>query len=134
MPFVEQIGYWLETQGCGTVGVDIFSGRLVDAPAQAIGVIEYPGAPGEYVHDRIGVNIDKPSAQILVRAASYSEAQALAQVAYLALDVNNQLITVPPSDSARYLSISPMHPPFLLQRDQNDLPVFAFSIQTMRSA
>jgi len=68
---LKEIGTYLQSQGIGTLGADIFLGLMPDQPDNCIALFEYAGSPialywnGEY-----------PGLQVRVRGTSYEAARS----------------------------------------------------------
>ena len=125
MALLDDLGSVLQTAGVGTVGADIFKGGLASTPDMQISMIESGGFSPLRELDN-GVPVDRCTVQVSVRAAAYdyAAAQAQAHLAYAALDaVVEQVLS-----GRRYHQIEPLQPPFLLERDESDRPVFVFNI------
>jgi hypothetical protein len=91
MPFLDEIAAKLAAAGVGTVGVNIFLGSgAVIPPLPAAGpfmsITETGGSAPLRIQNVTGAHVQRPTAQIMVRAASYSAARAMAKAAYDALD------------------------------------------------
>ena len=130
MSIGEELATYLAAQSVGVSGETLFVGRLPDAPVQATAIIEYPGAPGEYIQEQPRVAIEKPHVQIQCRAATYPLGRTLINTAYQAIDaIRNQTLS-----GTRYLGGFPIQPPFVLERDANELVVFAFNAELWRAA
>lgn len=116
------IGNYLQTQGLGTLGVDLFVGMLPTKPDICISVLDAPGRSPDPRYQR-----DEPSLQILVRGARRDY-----DVAYgVAKSVKDELNGIDPIvlDSKDYVlfvmigNIIPVGP------DENERPVFSLNFR-----
>jgi hypothetical protein len=124
-----ELGVFLQQHGLGTRGTDIFEGRMPDTPDRVIALTSYMGAPGVNVHNLPGTAIQKPHLQVAVRDASYAAAEALVQQVYAAVDaIRNQVLS-----GVSWLAAMTLQPPFLMNRDANEKPVFVFNIEVWRA-
>src|ERR1043166_7924080 len=100
---LDDLGIYLQTQGLGTLGTNIFKGRIPqDAPGtgvpdELIALFPVPGLPPEHTHDIVGPAVEQPMVQVRIRggttAGSDASAWTKAQQAFVALDsVRNQVI------------------------------------------
>jgi hypothetical protein len=111
-----EIATYLETAGCGTVGVDLFLGDLPDAPVAAASLVEYGGLPPQRTFGTVAW--EQPRVQVLVRDAAYFAARERAERIYRALvAVANTTLS-----GTRYFSVTAT-PPSILERDEHDRPI-----------
>lgn len=108
---LNEIGTYLQAQGIGTVGVDIFLGLLPDQPDNCIALFEYAGSPpdlhweGEY-----------PGLQVRVRNKSYSSGRAeIGQILKLLHGLHETTLS-----GTRYLLIKARGTPEVLKRDASN--------------
>ena len=108
---LNDISTYLQAQGVGTVGTDIFLGLMPDQPDNCIALFEYAGSPpdlhweGEY-----------PRLQVRVRDKSYAAARAkIGTVAALLHGLHEQVLS-----DTRYLLIKALGSPEVLKRDANN--------------
>jgi len=122
-----ELATYLASQGVGTLDDTLFVGREPDAPDTAMAVLEYPGGPLDYTHD-LTIRYEHPRLQLWSRSVLYSEARANAEAMYgaLLLVVNQALSGV------RYLRVTPLQPPFVLQRDANERTVCIFNAECFK--
>ncbi len=87
--FAEEIIGLLETAGVGAFGTDIFGGSVTDVPdgkGPFLHFIDTGGATPLRTHNEIGPPAyQRPTAQLVARAKSFSAARSMAQDAYDAL-------------------------------------------------
>lgn len=126
MTVVEEIAGIIEAQGLATRAVDLFLDLLPDTPDAASAIVQYAGSAPSYVHDKLGVNIEYPLIQVTTRATTSAQAWATIEAIYRAVArVVNQ---------DRILRVEPQSMPFLIYRDANSRPVYAFNMQVTRGA
>jgi hypothetical protein len=78
MNILEAIGHYLEAQGHGTLGVNLFLGRMQETNVMAVAIYEYEGqSPIEMMGAGVAP-IDLPRIQVAVRGIpeAYPEARA----------------------------------------------------------
>lgn len=112
-----------------TAGTNLFINRLPHEPATCAGLVETGGAPPNYT---LGPSTkpawENPAFQMSFRSTSSTKARADAQAAWDLLEsVANQTLS-----GTTYLRITMTQSPFLLKRDEQDRPVFAFNGSCMR--
>lgn len=93
---------------------NVFQGILPDKPDDAIALYEYGGLNPTFVHGQSRPVIERPRVQVTVRHTSYETAKATVENVKNILTVANQQII-----GAFYTRISPVQPPFYLERDMN---------------
>jgi len=106
---------FLESQGIGTVGTNIFTNRLPENPDEAVAIFEYSGrAPVMILSGDIV--IEQPSVQVLVRTKSFAESESLIyQIRDLITDLCNINL-----DNLYILGILPLGTPAVLERDNEN--------------
>ena len=108
---LNEIGTYLQTQGKGTVGTDIFLGLMPDEPDNCIALFEYAGSPPD-----LHWNGEYPGLQVRVRNTSYAAARTKIGEAMTALHgLHEQTIS-----GTRYLLIKARGSPEVLKRDNNN--------------
>jgi hypothetical protein len=108
---LKEIGTYLQSQGIGNLGTDLFLGLMPDQPDDCIALFQYAGSPpdlhweGEY-----------PRLQVRVRDKSYAAARAkIGTVAALLHGLHEQVLS-----DTRYLLIKALGSPEVLKRDANN--------------
>ncbi len=126
---LEEIGNFLQNQGIGTQGTDIFLGDVPqDAPEAAVAIFETSGLAPFYIHGINGPGWDMPSFQIFTRATTYSLARTKAKDIFDVLSrITNQAL-----DGIFYQSVRPVQSPFSLGRDENHLPQIVCNYQVTK--
>ena len=66
-----EIGTYLQSQGIGTLGADLFLGLMPDQPDNCIALFEYAGSPPD-----LHWNGEYPGLQVRVRGTSYEAARS----------------------------------------------------------
>ena len=125
--FLDEIKDRLVAQGVGVYGSSIISGSkgtVPDGDGPYISLTETGGTQPLRVHNTAGAHVQRPSAQIAVRAKGYDVARAKAKAAYLALDgVFNTVIS-----GVFYQSITAVQEPTDIGLDAKGRPVIVFNI------
>jgi hypothetical protein len=108
---LSEIGNYLQTQGKGTLGTDIFLGLLPDQPDDCIALFEYAGSPPD-----LHWNGEYPGLQARVRNTSYAAARTKIG------DVVDELhgLCEQTLSGTRYLLIKAKGSPEILKRDSNN--------------
>jgi len=108
---LNDIGTYLQTQGIGALGADIFLGLMPDQPDNCIALFEYAGGPpdlhwaGEY-----------PGLQVRVRNKGYAAARTkIGEVMDKLHGLHEQTLY-----GTRYLLIKARGSPEVLKRDNNN--------------
>ena len=108
---LSDIGTYLQTQGVGTVGADIFLGLMPDQPDNCIALFEYAGSPPDMHWDG-----EYPGLQVRVRDKSYAEARIKIEETMKKLHgLHEQILS-----STRYLLIKARGSPEILKRDSSN--------------
>jgi hypothetical protein len=68
---LSDIGTYLQSQGIGTLGADLFLGLMPDQPDNCIALFEYAGSPPD-----LHWNGEYPGLQVRVRGTSYEAARS----------------------------------------------------------
>lgn len=105
---LNEIGGYLQAQGAGTLGVDMYLGLMPDQPDNCIALFEYAGAPpdlhwgGEY-----------PGLQVRVRDKTYGTGRTrIAAIVYLLHGLHETELA-----GTRYLLLRARGSPEVLKRD-----------------
>ena len=108
---LSDIGNYLQAQGIGTLGTNIFLGLMPDEPDNCVALFEYAGSPpdlhwsGEY-----------PGLQVRVRNKSYAAGRTkIGEVAKKLHGLHEQTLS-----GTRYLLIKARGSPEVLKRDNNN--------------
>lgn len=112
---LDEISAYLQAQGVGTAGVDIFSGVLPDSPDACTSLHEYGGVGPVHTLGGGDAKYERPRVQVVVRAATYSAARTKIETIYKLLHkLSNTVLS-----GVRYLMIEAVHSPAFLTRDAN---------------
>jgi hypothetical protein len=77
MPLLlDDIAGYLQTQGIGTVGKDLFKGYMPDQPDNMIALFEYAGSPMELTMGTGDPTLERPGLQVRVRNKLYPVGRA----------------------------------------------------------
>lgn len=126
--FLDDIAARLVSQGVGTKGTNIFLGSKSIIPEGAgpyLTLTETGGAGPMRVQNYTTAHVQRPTAQILVRAKSYLDARTMIANAYAALDgIFNTTI-----NGVFYQRIVARQEPTDLGLDSNERPMLVFNIE-----
>lgn len=129
MTILEAVGNYLQTQGQGTLGTNLFLGRMPSSPDVCVGVFEYEGAIPSETFGNAATAIDRPRLQVLVRAGrdDYPAARDKAQTIRGLLGAVTQttlsgiaIMRIRPTGS-----VNPLGP------DENDRPLVSANFEAM---
>ncbi len=108
---LSDIGNYLQAQGIGTLGTNIFLGLMPDEPANCIALFEYAGSPPD-----LHWNGEYPGLQVRVRNKSYAAARTkIGEVMEKLHGLHEQTLS-----GTRYLLIKARGSPEVLKRDNNN--------------
>jgi hypothetical protein len=108
---LSDIGNYLQAQGIGTLGTNIFLGMMPDEPDNCIALFEYAGSPPD-----LHWNGEYPGLQVRVRNKSYAAARTkIEEVAKKLHGLHEQTLS-----GTRYLLIKARGSPEVLKRDNNN--------------
>ena len=124
MSVLDDIAARIATAISGTVGTDVFKGRLPNEPNVCVAVFEYGGRASEHGFGVVTkVQHEHPSVQVLVRGEpqDYETPRATADA------IRNSLAQVQATllNGVLYLMITPLQSPFLFRRDENERVIIA---------
>jgi hypothetical protein len=123
---LEDLGAYLQAQGYGTTGTSIFGSYMPDAPDSLVVLYEYGG--GEPKRTFTGTYHEAPRVQVNVRDTTYASARARAQLIWNALDS----VVETTLSGNWYNAITPLQPPFLLERDSKQRSIVTFNVSIDR--
>jgi len=108
---LSDIGNYLQVQGIGTLGTNIFLGMIPDKPDNCIVLFEYAGSPPDLYW-----NGEYPGLQVRVRNKSYAAARTkIGEVMEKLHGLHEQTLS-----GTRYLLIKARGSPEILKRDNNN--------------
>jgi hypothetical protein len=125
---LDEVAEFLADQNLAVPGTDLFRWSMPDQPDDCIALYEYGGDPPMRTHDAPSIAYEQPRVQIVVRGATASAGRQRIEGIYRTLaGIKNTALS-----GTKYLSVEPIQQPFLLRRDQNDRPTFAFNCQAVK--
>mgnify|MGYP001617170488 CR=1 FL=1 len=132
MPFLDELADRLVAQGIGVLSANIIKGSKGIVPkgdGPYISLIETGGAGPTRVHNLASANTQRPTAQVLVRARSYSVARLKAKDVYEVLDgIFNTTLS-----GTFYQSIVARQEPEDIGLDAEARPMIVFNVEAERS-
>jgi len=133
MAFVDDLATLCITGGAGTVvGTDIFIGskaNLPDSGAAFLTIRATGGAPPLRTQNEIAPTAwRRPTAQLVARALSASDAEDLIELAFLAVQGQRNVFI----NTIRYMEIEPIQEPFDLGLDSKKRPRHTFNVEGIR--
>ena len=132
MPFLDEIAARLAAAGVGVPGMDIFmssSAKLPAGPGPYMTLKDTGGTGPTRIHNQAHAATQRPTAQITVRASTYTTARSMAQAAYAVLDgVFNTTLS-----GVMYLSITARQEPTDLGLDDMGRSVVVFNIDAEKA-
>jgi hypothetical protein len=128
--FIDDVIFLLTEAGLGAYGTSIFKGTkpvipLGAGPFTSVARTGGQGDAGTHNLSRITIAYERPSAQILVRAEVYEDAQTAIEIAYDALNFYDRFV-----NGTWWMRCSPKQEPFELPVDENGRARFAFNIDS----
>ena len=108
---LKEIGTYLQSQGIGTLGANLFLGLMPDQPDNCIALFEYAGSPPD-----LHWNGEYPGLQVRVRNKSYAAGRAKIEEVVKELHGAHELTL----NGTRYLLIKARGSPEVLKRDNNN--------------
>lgn len=126
-----ELATYLQSAGIGTLGTDLFYGRVPASPDVCTVLMEYGGLPIEPDLGTPTIRLEFPRVQVLTRGLKddYDTPRLKAQAVLVALTaiVNQSLSGV------AYKVAAALQSPFFLRRDQNDRVEIACNYQVMKA-
>ena len=120
---LKEIGAYLQSQGIGTLGTDLFLGLMPDQPDNCIALFEYAGSPPD-----LHWNGEYPGLQVRVRNKSYAAARTKIEETMKKLHgLHEQILS-----GTRYLLIKARGSPEILKRDANNRVELFVNFEIMR--
>jgi hypothetical protein len=118
----DDIGAYLAANG---QSAGLVYGGLDSSPAAQVAVVPGAGRPPEWTHNQAGTAINKPSVQVLVRAADYRTARDRANAIHALLQLTTVTI-----GSTVYHRVWPIGSPAPLGPDDNGWFIFSVNFIT----
>lgn len=129
---ISEIVAYIVAQGAGTENVNLFKDFRPPTPHTCVTVTEYPGrtAADVWKFGQEGVQREYPRAQIVVRGEpnDYETPRLKAQALYLLVSKGGPSVM----SGTQYYSITPLQPPFLLEKDGLNRYVFAVNFEMFK--
>ena len=130
--FIDDIAARLVGQGVGVIGTDLFLSSKAIIPAgdgPFTSLHETGGTGPTHIHNQASAHTQRPTVQVLIRAADYPTARGKARAAYRALDgVFNTTI-----NGTFYLSITARQEPTDIGLDGVARPMVSFNIDAEKA-
>lgn len=129
MGLVEELGSYIDTASTRfALGTNLYLNFLPDEPNTAAAIVETGGSEPDYVFaNDLPVN-ENARVQISCRAASSTLARANITAAWVAVSgIANESLS-----GKSWLRAKPVQSPFLLRRDEQGRPIFAFNADCTR--
>ncbi len=123
MPPAKDIAEYLEDQLIGTVGTNIFVGRLPETPDTCIALYDYGGSPPDLCWEG-----DYPSLQVRVRDDDYLTGWTTANT--IKTTLHN--LTYQTIETHLYYHIRARHDPEYMGRDANDNVEFVINFEIIK--
>lgn len=115
---LKDIGQYLQENGCGETGKDIFLARRPDQPVECITLYEYQGQPGNQI-----AGTETPGLQVCVRTKRYPDGYAKLKQAHKALkEIGFEDGELPEGivvNDTRYFRVQPAISGLIQDRDEN---------------
>lgn len=122
---LDELGAYMQTQGIGTLGTDLFIGQMPDSPDAAVTLYEYGGIAPTHALGGGAARFERPRVQVVARATTYTAARSKIESVYKLLDQVAGVIM----SSVRYLRIEAVQAPMFLERDANSRVVMVCNFQ-----
>lgn len=127
---LNEIGAYLQANGVGTVGTDIFLDRMPETPDTCIALFEYGGSPTHRTMNALPgtANAEVVRIQILCRAATHVTARSKARSIFALLDHYDGTLS-----SVTYYYVMAISSPFYLKRDENERAYYACNFEITKA-
>ena len=120
---LNEIGTYLQSQGIGTLGTDLFLGLMPDQPDNCIALFEYAGSPPD-----LHWNGEYPGLQVRVRDKSYPAGKAkIKQIVRVLHGLHETVL-----GGTRYLLVKARGSPEVLMRDENNRIEFFINFEIIK--
>lgn len=116
---LDEVALDLEAAGLGTRGTDLFETRMPEQPDACVAVFDEAGSPPLLALGASDVDVERPRLVVWARALTDGAARTkIRQVWERYRGKGEAALTNAVGGTTRYLSITAVHSPFLLKRDQ----------------
>lgn len=116
---VDEIGLDLQAAGLGTRAADLWESRMPESPDACVAVFEEAGVAPLLALGASDVDVERPRLVIWARAATTAAARAKMRQIWARYRAKGEAsLAKDAGGTTRYLSITAVHSPFLLKRDQ----------------
>jgi hypothetical protein len=132
---VDEIGFYIQSQGFGTLGTNLFKSFMPSNPFTLVGVYEYPGSRNQFVFGSTSAPAwERPRLQIVSRSTSYATAMKKLQGIYKSLELVSNKTLAPTSlaTGCLYIRIQPISAPFTMGLDYHELLRVAVNFDVMK--
>jgi hypothetical protein len=127
---LQELGLYLQQNGHGTLGTDLFIGQVPNTPATMIALLQTGGEPPGRTHDtKGGVAYEHPT--LAVWSRDTTPAAALT-TAYSVRNTLEEIRNVSLNGS-RYVAVEAMQEPFILRLDGSENVIAAFNIRATKA-
>lgn len=124
------LGAYLQTEGVGTLGTDLFLSWMPDSPDVVVALFETPGIGPSYVQGQDDPAYEFFSVQVRVRGNPENDYPSARTVA-VSVDQALRKIANENVNGSYYLRVSKSNGPFTLQRDHSDRVVLAMNFDVV---
>ena len=132
MPLLDEIAARLVSSNVGVIGSNIFLGSKASIPSGSgpyLSLVETGGTAPTRIQNKASANTQRPTAQVAVRALSYSVARTMCKQAYDALDgIFNTTLS-----GTFYHRVTARQEPTDIGLDANGRPVIVFNIEVEKN-
>lgn len=134
MGMLDEVSTYLQTNGVGTVGTVVFLDYLPDTPDTVVSLFANPGSPPTTVMGGSSgaAVVRNPRLQVFTRGTADGAGVVAARVAIDAIYALLEQVVNTTLSSVRYLSIEAVDEPALLERDEQQRPVYVCNFEVMK--
>jgi hypothetical protein len=133
MPWLDELGAYLQTQGLGTLASTLFLGVEPETPDTCVTLLDSParGMAVRAMGPSLGLpSLERPRGQLRARGLDYVAARTLAASGLALLDWLGPVTL----SGTRYLHVVALQrPAVLFDRDQNDRYIFGFNFEMAKA-
>lgn len=126
---LDDLADYLSTSGIGTIGTDLFKGKMPSTPDAVVALFVTGSAPPDHrmATSPISAATERPHVAVWTRAARYDSAQKTAQDVWRLLDGYGGTI-----NGVSYLAVYALQAPFPLEEDEARRTVVACNYEVVR--